>query len=299
MRELNFAHEWREYDATTAGETVERLRGATMAITNKVMIREAEIGELPELRLIAVAATGTNNVDLEAARGRGIAVANAPGYAVESVPEHVLMMALVLRRNLLLYRQDVRRGAWEESAQFCLVNHPIGDLKAARFGIVGYGALGRAVARLAGAFGAQVLVAERKGATDVRPSRTPFESVLRAADILTLHAPLTDETRGLIGAEELALMKRDAILINTARGGIVDEAALAEALRTGIIAGAGVDVLTEEPPRDNPLLERELPNLIITPHHAWASQRGVAALANQIADNLEAFVRGEALNRVA
>jgi glycerate dehydrogenase len=256
--------------------------------------------DLQDLRLIVVAATGVNNIDLEAAQRRGIAVANAPGYAVESVPEHVLMMVLALRRNLLRYREAVKRGAWGESPHFCLSNYPILDVKGARFGIIGYGALGQATGRIAEAFSAQILIAEHKGETEVRLSRTPFEDVLRTADILSLHCPLNDETRGLIGREELAMMKRSAILINCARGGIVDEEALMEALRAERIAGAGVDVLTEEPPRGfNPLLAEDLPNLIVTPHNAWASRRAASALADQITDVIEAFMRGEELNRVA
>ncbi len=297
---LSFPHELREHDATPAGETVARLHGATIAITNKVRITEAEMRELPDLRLIVVAATGVNNIDLEAARRRGIAVANAPSYAVESVPEHVFMLALALRRNLLRYREAVKRGAWAKSPHFCLLDYPLLDVKGARFGIIGYGALGQAVGRIAEAFGAQILIAEHKGATELRTSRTPFEDVLSTADIITLHCLLNDETRNLIGKEELALMKRSAILINCARGGIVDEMALMEALREERIAGAGVDVLTEEPPRDgNPLLAEELPNLIITPHHAWVNRRAASALADQITDNIEAFMRGEELNRVA
>lgn len=299
LKPFTFAHEMHEHDATQAGETIARLRSATIAITNKVRIGEAELSELPDLRLVVVAATGTNNIDLDAARRRGVAVANAPGYSVESVPEHVFMMVLALRRNLLSYRERVADGAWSESPHFCLLDFPILDIKGARFGIVGYGTLGQAVARIAEAFGAQILIAERKGASEVRAARVEFEDALRHSDILSLHCPLTEETRNLIGATELSAMKSEAILINCARGGIVDEAALMHALQAGTIAGAGVDVLTEEPPRTlNPLLERSLANLIVTPHHAWASRRAAAALADVIVDNVEAFVRGEKLNHV-
>jgi glycerate dehydrogenase len=239
LKPFSFAHELREHDATQAGETIARLRGATIAITNKVRIGAAELRELPDLRLVVVAATGTNNIDLDAARERGVAVANAPGYSVESVPEHVFMMVLALRRNLLPFRERVAEGAWSRSPHFCLLDFPILDIKGARFGIVGYGTLGQAVARIAEAFGAQVLIAERKGAREVRASRLEFEEVLRLSDILTLHCPLTEETRNLIGKTELSMMKPESILINCARGGIVDERALMEALQAKTIAGAG------------------------------------------------------------
>ena len=295
-----FAHEWREYGATRAGDVVERLGGASIAIVNKVEIRDAHLAQLPALALIAVAATGTDNIDLKSCRERGIAVSNIRDYATHTLPEHVLMLMLALRRNLSGYRRDVRAGRWQRAEQFCLLDHPIRDLHASTLGIIGYGALGHAVEQLARAFGMRTLIAEHKGAAHARAGRTPFAEVLRASDIITLHAPLRDETRHLIGAAELALMQPSAVLINCARGGLVDEPALIEALRAGVIAGAGVDVLSREPPREgNALLELDLPNLIVTPHIAWASLEAMQALAHQLVDNIEAFVRGEGRNLVS
>ncbi|HYO90467.1 MAG TPA: D-2-hydroxyacid dehydrogenase [Pyrinomonadaceae bacterium] len=295
----DFAHEWVEYDETESSQLVERLSGATIAITNKVPLREAELRQLPTLRLIAVAATGVDIIDIEYCRRQGIAVSNIRNYAGHTLPEHALMLMLALRRNMLSYRRDVQAGEWERARAFCLFDHPLHDLHGSTLGIVGHGTLGQAVERLALAFGMRVLVAEHKGAAKIRDGRTGFEEVLRTSDIVTLHSPLNDETRNMIGRAELALMKPDAILINTARGGLVDESALAEALESGRIGGAGFDVLTEEPPRaSNPLLKLNLPNFILTPHNAWASREAMQALANQLIGNIEAFVRGEPKNLV-
>jgi glycerate dehydrogenase len=300
IRPPAFAHEWREYGRTRPGEVVERLAGASVAVVNKVRIGDAELAQLPALKLIAVAATGTDNLDLDSCRTRGVAVSNVRGYATHTLPEHVLMLILALRRNLAAYQRDVRAGGWQRAEQFCLLTHPIRDLHASTLGIVGHGALGQSVGRLARAVGMNTLVAERKGAPVARAGRTPFAEVLRECDILTLHTPLNAETRDLIGAAELALMRPSAVLINCARGGVVDEAALIEALRAGVIAGAGIDVLSREPPREgNALLELDLPNLIVTPHVAWASLQAMQALADQLIDNIEAFVRGEGRNLVS
>ncbi|HYP01197.1 MAG TPA: D-2-hydroxyacid dehydrogenase [Pyrinomonadaceae bacterium] len=302
LRPPAFAHEWHEYGETRAEEVVARLREASIAVVNKVKITGAQLAELPALRLIAVAATGTDNIDLRSCREHGVAVSNVRGYATHTLPEHVLMLMLALRRNLMSYVRDVRNGEWQRAGQFCLLTHPIGDLHATTLGIVGYGALGQSVERLARAVGMNTLVAERKAASGrrAREGRTPFAEVLGASDIITLHTPLNAETRHLIGAPELASMKRTALLINCARGGVVDETALVEALRTGIIAGAGVDVLSREPPGEGEaLLELDLPNLIVTPHVAWASRQAMQALADQLIDNIEAFVGGEGRNLVS
>ena len=293
VRAPSFAHEWRDHGETRPEEVWERLRDATIAVVNKSPLGADVLARLPRLKLVAVAATGTDNIDLGFCRERGIAVTNVRGYAVRTVPEHVLALVLALRRNLVAYREDVRRGRWARAGQFCLLTHPIRDLAASTLGVVGYGALGQAVAELMRAVGMRVLAAEHKGAATVREGRTPFEEVLRECDVLTLHVPLNEETRGLVGRAQLALMRPTALLINCARGGVVDEGALAEALRSGAIAGAGVDVLTREPPTDgdNPLLSADLPNLILTPHVAWASREAMQALADQLIDNIEAFVK--------
>ena len=299
FRRPQFDHEWVEYGETEVVGLVPRLANATIAICNKVAMRGESLSQLPHLKLIAVAATGVDNVDLEFCRSKGINVCNTRGYAVSSLPEHALMLMLALRRNLVGYRDDVRDGQWHEASQFCLLGRPIGDLKEATIGIIGYGTLGQSMARLARAIGMDVLIAERKGAIVAREGRTKFEDVLLRSDVISLHCPLTDETRNLIGATELQLMKSDAILINTARGGLLDDQALIDALRNEEIGGAGIDVLRVEPPREgNPLLDVNQPNLIITPHNAWASRQAMQKLADQLIENLEAFVRGEPRNLV-
>ena len=300
FRQPEFAHTWRDHPNTDTAQVVERLRDATIVISNKVPIGAAHLARLPQLRMIAVCATGTNNIDLDACRARGIAVSNIRDYAVHTVPEHVFMMILALRRNLVVYRDDVRTGAWQRAAQFCLLTHPIADLHGSALGIVGFGTLGHAVARLGEAFGMRVLVADHRDATALRPGRVAFSEMLAESDVITLHCPLTERTRNLIGREELARMRRNALLINTARGGLVDEAALAEALHNNAIAGAGFDVLSEEPPhRGNPLLAPDIPNFLLTPHVAWSSSEAMQFMANQLIDNMEAFVRGQRRNRVA
>jgi glycerate dehydrogenase len=291
-------HDWVSFEETPPEAVVARLAGAQVAVVNKVRLDAGMLAQLPELRLIAIAATGVDNVDLEACRARGVAVANVRGYARTTVPEHVFMLLLALRRHLLAYRRDLQAGAWQRASTFCLLDHPIRDLHGATLGLIGYGAIAQGVEALAKAFGMRVLVAERRGAAP-REGRAPFERVLAEADALSLHCPLTPETRRLIDAQALAAMKPSAVLINTARGGLIDEHALAEALRTGRIAGAGLDVLSEEPPRrPNPLLEADLPNLIVTPHVGWSSQQAMQAVADQVVDAIEAFLAGERFNRV-
>ena len=291
IRRPAFVHEWVDYAETRPGEVVERLRGATIAITNKVALREADLSRLPDLKLIAVAATGVDIIDLDYCRQHDITVSNVRNYARRSVPEHVLMLILALRRSLLGYREDMRRGAWQKASQFCLLDHEIRDLYGSTLGIIGYGALGRAVEKLARALGMRVLISEHKDAPAVRANRTSFEETLRESDQISLHCPLTPMTRNMIGTAELKKMKRHALLINTARGGLVDEAALTEALRSGLIAGAGFDVLSGEPPREgNPLLDLNLPNFILTPHVAWASREAMQTLADQLMDNIEKAV---------
>ena len=299
VRKPNFAHRWRDYPATNAIEVVERLRGATIAITNKVPLRADAIAQLPDLKMIAVAATGTDNVDLAACRERGIVVANIRNYSLVSVPEHCFALILAVRRNLRAYVADVEAGRWEQSTRFCLLDHPIGDLAGSRLGIVGYGALGRRVAQIGRAFGMEIAVASRSSVTDTDVTALPLADLLATSDVVSLHLPLTDKTRHMIGARELASMKQSAILINTARGGLVDEAALAQALTDGTIAGAGFDVLSKEPPvPENPLLRLRLPNFVLTPHVAWASGGAMQTLADMLVDNLDAWAAGTPTNVV-
>ncbi len=296
LKPLSFSHEYREYERTAVSEIVARLRDATICITNKVPLREATLASLPALRMIAVAATGTDILDKEAAAARGIVISNIRDYAENTVPEHVLAMLFALRRNLIPYARDVAEGVWARSAQFCFHTHAIHDVAGSTLGIVGFGALGRAVARRAEALGMRVL------AHDVFPGAglVDFETLLTESDAITLHVPLTPATRGMIGAAEIGRMKPHAVLINTARGGLIDEVALRDALRAGRIAGAGIDVLSAEPPvAGNPLLEPGIPNLIVTPHVAWASREAMRFLADQLIDNIEAFVAGAPRNVVA
>jgi len=300
LRRPAFSHIWQDYPETAAGETATRLEQATVAVVNKVRITADVLATSPHLKLVAVAATGVNNVDLAACQARGVAVCNIRGYAEHTVPEHVFMLLLALRRNLLAWRQTLRQGAWQHASQFCLFDHPIHDLHGSTLGLIGHGSIGQAVERLAMAFGMRVLVAEHKGASRIRPGHTNFDAVLAQSDHLSLHTPLTPETRHLIGAREFGLMKPTAILINSARGGVVDEAALIEALSSGRIAGAATDVLEQEPPSaGNPLLDLDLPNLIVTPHVAWSGREAMQALADQLIDNIEAFVAGTPRNLVS
>ena len=295
LRSPAFPHSYKEYAVTAPDEIVDRLRDATIAIINKVPLREATLAQLPNLKLIAVAATGTDVIDKVYAKAHGVVVSNIRNYAFNTVPEHVFALAFALRRNIVAYVDDVRAGRWRESDQFCFFDHPIRDMRGSTLGVVGYGALGKAVARIAEPFGMKIL------AYDVfpQPGLVDLDTLIRESDIITLHAPLTPETKNMIGARELNMMKRDALLINTARGGLVDEAALAEALTAGRIGGAGFDVLTVEPPKDgNILLDLRLPNLIITPHVAWASREAMQILADQLIDNVEAFAAGKPQNVV-
>ena len=297
FRRPGFDHEWIEFGESFPDQVVERLHGATIAISNKLGLRARELSQLPELKLIAIAATGSDNIDLNYCRAHNIAVSNARGYAVNSVPEHVLMMILALRRNLLAYRADVQNGLWQQSKQFCLLTHELHDIDGSTLGIIGYGSIGKAMARLGESLGMRVLISEHKHAKAIRAGRTSFEETLRQSDVVSLHCPLTEATRDMFHRTEFEMMKSNAILINTARGALVEDAALIEALQNSSIAGAGYDALREEPPRQgNPLLNLNLPNFIVTPHVAWASNETVQALADQVIDNIEAFIAGAPRN---
>jgi glycerate dehydrogenase len=299
MRVPSFAHDWVDFEQTRPEDVVTRLQDASIVITNKVRLPGEFLALTPGVKMIAVAATGTDNVDLAYCRDHGIVVANIRGYAVDTVPEHAFMMMLALRRNLIGWREDVRAGLWQQADQFCLFTRPVNDLHGSTLGLVGYGSLGRGMRKLAEAFGMKVLVAEHKTAATPRDGYTPFDTVLREADVISLHTPLTPETRHMISTREFGLMKPSALLINTARGNLVDEAALIEALQSGRIGGAGFDVLAVEPPREgNPLLDLDLPNFILTPHVAWSSREAMQTLADQLVDNIEAFVAGTPRNLV-
>ena len=295
LRPPKFTHSYKEYPGTALGEIVDRLQGATIAITNKVPMRAETLSRLAALKLIAVAATGTDIIDKAFCKAHGIAVSNIRNYAFNTVPEHVFALAFALRRNLMAYRDDVRAGRWQECDQFCFVDHPIHDMHGSTLGVIGYGAIGKSLARMAEAFAMKVL------AYDIvpQPGVVSLKQVLSDSDIISMHVSLTPATKNMIGQSELRMMKRTAILINTARGGLVDEQALADALTAGIIGGAGFDVLTTEPPkRGNILLDLKLPNLIVTPHVAWASQEAMQLLADELIGNIEAFVAGAPKNIV-
>jgi len=293
------AASWATYAQTPAELTAARIGDAMVVVTNKVVVDRAVMTACPGLRLICVAATGTNNVDLEAARERGIAVCNVTGYATPSVVQHVFALMLALTTRLAEHAAAAQDGRWAASDLFCVLDFPFRELAGKTLGIVGYGELGRGVARVAEAFGMSVLVAQRPGGSP-QQGRLPLDELLARSDVVTLHVPLAENTRGLIGERELALMRPDALLINTARGGIVDEAALIAALREGRLGGAGVDVLAVEPPRSgSPLLEGPPPNLIVTPHVAWAGREARQRLLDEVALNIRAFNEGRERNRVA
>jgi glycerate dehydrogenase len=287
------ATEYVEYEKTAPEQIVPRLQGATVAIINKLPLRSESLERLPQLKMIAVAATGYDVVDVAYCKAHGIAVANIRNYAVHTVPEHAFALILALRRNLLAYRADVERGVWNKSEQFCFFTYPIGDLYGSTLGIIGEGAIGQGTAAVGRAFGMRVLFADHPPPKAEGVTFTPHEEVLAQADVLSLHCPLTPETRNLIDLAALRKMKRSALLINTARGGLVDEAALIQALDEGLIAGAGFDVLTVEPPRNgHPLLDVRRHNFILTPHIAWASDGAMQFLADQLIDNIELWCAG-------
>ncbi len=293
VRKPSGAAEYVEHQKTAPEKIVARLAGAEVAIVNKVPLRAPTLEQLPQLEMIAVAATGYDNVDIAYCKAHGIAVANIRNYAVHTVPEHAFAMILALRRNLLAYRQDVENGVWNKSEQFCFFTHDIGDLYGATLGIIGEGAIGQGTAAIGRAFGMRVLFADHAPPKMEGVTFTPHEQVLAESDVISLHCPLMPATRNLIDLAAFHKMKRNALLINTARGGLVDEAALIQALDEGLIAGAGFDVLTVEPPRNgHPLLDLRRPNFILTPHVAWASDGAMQFLADQLIDNIERWAAG-------
>ncbi len=288
------------YDSTPPAQTAERIADAEYVFVNKVKLDAATLSAARHLRFIGLAATGTDNVDLDAAARQGIAVCNIRAYCTQSVVEHVFAQLLTLAHGTHRYRADVRRGEWQHADNFCLLDHPIRELSAMTLGIVGYGVLGKAVGAMAENFGMTVLIAKRVGdASDATDGRVLFENVLQRADVVSLHCPLNESTQRLIGAAELRLMPRSSFLINTARGGLVDSAALVAALRAGQIGGAAIDVLAEEPPvSGNALLDYDGDNLLLTPHIAWATQEARQQAIDELAANVAAFQSGERRNRL-
>ncbi|AXP01458.1 2-hydroxyacid dehydrogenase [Pseudomonas fluorescens] len=279
---------------TTPDQVIERLKGATVAITNKIVIDAQAMAASPELKLILISATGTNNVDLEAARRHGITVCNCQGYGTPSVAQHTIMLLLNLATRLADYQKAVGEGRWQQASQFCLLDYPIVELEGKTLGLLGHGELGSAVGRLAEAFGMRVLLGQIPGRPP-RPDRLPLEQLLPQIDALTLHCPLNEHTRNFIGARELALLKPGAFVVNTARGGLIDEQALAEALRSGHLGGAATDVLSVEPPvQGNPLLASDIPRLIVTPHNAWGSREARQRIVGQMSENAQGFFSGTA-----
>ena len=282
------------FERTGPEQVDERIAGADVVVVNKVVLGGETLRAAKGLKLVCLAATGTNNVDLDAARELGITVCNCQAYATASVVQHAVALLLALATRVIDYDEAVRARAWQRANAFCVLDFPIRELDGKTLGIVGYGELGRGVARLAEALGMQVLVARRPGSNDERDWRLPLDEMLPRLDVLSLHCPLTPETRGLVGARELERMRTSAFLINTARGGIVDEEALVSALREGKIAGAAFDVLSEEPPKaGNPLLQPDIPNLIVTPHSAWGSREARQRAADQVAENVRRFLEGD------
>jgi len=290
---------WREtfgelelHASTTPDQVIERLQGAQVAISNKIMIDAATFEACPDLKLVLVTATGVNNVDLDAARKHGVVVSNCQGYGTPSVAQHTLMLLLAMATRVLDYQAAIHQGLWQKSRQFCLLDFPIVELEGKTLGLLGHGELGGAVAKLAEAFGMRVLLGQIPG-RPARPDRVPLHELLPQIDALTLHCPLNEHTRDMIGAHELSLFKPHAFIVNTARGGLINEQALADALRNGQLGGAATDVLTVEPPvNGNPLLSGDIPRLIITPHSAWGSQEARQRIVGQVNENAQGFYAG-------
>ncbi len=293
-----FAHDWVEHGKTAPDQVAERIADADIVITNKAPIRAEQLAAAPNLKMISVAATGYDVIDVPACKERGVVVSNVRGYAEHTVPEHAFALILGLRRSLFGYRQDVIDGEWEKSGQFCFFNHPISDLAGSRLGIIGAGVIGQGVAKIASAFGMEPVFAAHKGTEGFGSLYTPWDEVITTSDVITLHSPLLPATRNMISTPEFEAMKSNAILINTSRGGLVDEAALVDALDRGLIAGAGFDVLTKEPPEpNNPLLKiLERPNFILTPHTAWASDEAMKEVWRQVIRAIDDFHAGSPSN---
>ena len=287
------------HDVTPDADIAQRMAGAHIVLTNKLRIGRELIEANPQLRFVGVSATGTNNVDLDAARDHTVAVCNVRDYCTRSVMQHVLAVILAHTHRVREFSRLAIDGSWTRTPQFTMLNYPIRELSGRVLGIVGYGTLGRAVAQSAqAALDMRVMIAGRPG-QPVAPGRVDLETLLREADVLSLHCPLTPATANMISTRELALMKPDALLVNTARGGLIDSAALVAALRAGKIGGAAIDVLPQEPPLDgNPLVDPTIPNLILTPHIAWAAKEARQRCMDEVAANIADFLKGGTRNRV-
>lgn len=289
----SFPHEWVEYGFTKVEEVFERIKNAEIIIVNKVLIKREVMEKCPKLKLIAVAATGMNNIDHAAAKEFGITVKNVTGYSSVSLPEHVLGLIYSLKHSIHLWARDQLTDRWSNSNTFCYFDHPITDVKGSTIGIIGKGNLGSEVGRLAQLVGMNVLYAEHRDAKTIREGYTKFEDVLAQSDIITLHCPLTDETNNIINESTINMMKPGVMLINTGRGALIDSEAVIKALESGKIGSAAIDVMIKEPPeKGNVIMEaaKRLPNLIVTPHVAWSSDSAVETLVNKVKQNIEDFV---------
>ena len=287
-------HIWISHDFTSADLVVPRLADADIAVINKISITRAHLQSLPRLKYIVLTATGFDRVDIQACHDHQVRVSNARGYAMHAVPEHTIALIFALKRSLIGYSEDIRQGVWQNSRQFCFFTHPVSDLHGSRLGIIGSGVIGSEVARIASALGMEILISERKGASQISAGKTAFEEVLATSDIISLHCPLTAETTDLISKAEFAMMQKAPLIINSSRGGLVNETALIAALDSGQISGAALDVLTQEPPSDDHIIMQNLhrPNLIVTPHIAWASHQAMQALWHQTIRNIDSFATG-------
>jgi len=288
------------HDNTPANLVAERIEKADIVITNKVRIDNDSLSRATSLKLIAISATGTNVVDIKACEIKGCVVSNIRNYALNSVPEHALALIFALRRSIIPYHASVKAGRWQQSGQFCYFDYPIKDLANSTLGIFGSGALGSSMATLARGVGMKTVFASRKGQPARDGNYRPFDEVLETSDILSLHLPLMPETRNMISDPEFDKMKSSALLVNTARGGLVDEEALVRAIKGKKIGGAAFDVVTTEPmPDSHPFMElMDYPNFILTPHVAWGSEEAIQTLADQLINNINSFVEGEIRNQV-
>lgn len=291
--------QWSFYDRSSPSEIEKRAKDAEIVVLNKSILDPKILRALPHLKLICVTATGVNCVDLETAKQLGIAVCNVPQYSTASVPQLTLLLLLALANQFAAYQDDIRKGRWQKESHFSFFDHPIQEIKGKSLGILGYGNLGKEVARLASAFGMQILLVEHPHSKRPLPQALPLEEVLRRCDFFTIHAPLNTATQNLIGKKELSWMKKSAYILNVSRGGIIDEIALKDALKQGTIAGAALDVLSQEPPPpDHPLLDPTIPHLLLTPHIGWASLEARRTLLDSTRKNIEAYLQGNIQNQV-